>query len=133
MSRQTGSLILKLLAALLVVVAGARVIAPYLTRLQLLTDYSEFYQAMEWAIVAILIALIIGVALRRLSVKAVAITTIVLALIVGARYFFPVPLPHIQLPAEVLFVIPHGTAEGALKITQHDESTEVPLALGPPR
>ncbi len=111
MSRQTGSLILKLLAALLVVVAGARVIAPYLTDLQLLSDYSEFYQALEWAIVATLLALIIGVALRRLSVKVVAITTIILALIVGARYFFPVPLPHIQLPAEVLFVIP-GTNFG---------------------
>jgi hypothetical protein len=34
---------------------------------------------------------------------------------------------------DVLFVIPHGTIDGTLKITHDDESTEVPLALGPPR
>jgi hypothetical protein len=34
---------------------------------------------------------------------------------------------------DVLFVIPHGTTDGALKITYEDESTEIPLALGPPR
>jgi len=28
---------------------------------------------------------------------------------------------------------PARTTDGALKITHHDESTEVPLALGPPR
>jgi hypothetical protein len=33
---------------------------------------------------------------------------------------------------DVLFVIPHGTTKGTLKITHDDESTEVPLALGPP-
>jgi hypothetical protein len=34
---------------------------------------------------------------------------------------------------EVLFVIPHATTDGTLKITHHDESTEIPLALAPPR
>jgi hypothetical protein len=33
---------------------------------------------------------------------------------------------------DVLFVIPHGTTEGTLRITHADETTEVPLALGPP-
>jgi hypothetical protein len=34
---------------------------------------------------------------------------------------------------DMLFVIPHGTADGALKITYGDETTEVRLALAPPR
>jgi hypothetical protein len=33
---------------------------------------------------------------------------------------------------DVLFFIPHGAADGTLKITYGDESTEIPLALGPP-
>jgi hypothetical protein len=34
---------------------------------------------------------------------------------------------------DVLFVMPQGTSEGTLRITHAGESTEVPLALGPPR
>jgi F-type H+-transporting ATPase subunit a len=105
-SQQTRSLILKLLAIVLVLLLAVRFIGPILTSLQLIPDLSEFYTALTWAIVATLIALVIGVALGRLRPKVVAITTILIAMIVGARYFFPVPLPHIQLPGEVLWVIP---------------------------
>lgn len=106
MSRQTLSLIVKLLAAVLVIAIGVRVAGPWLSGLKLLPELTEFYQALTWVIVGLLIALVIGVALGRFSVKAVAIVTAIIAMIVGSAYFFPVPLPHIQLPAEVLWVIP---------------------------
>lgn len=35
--------------------------------------------------------------------------------------------------ADVLFVIPHGTAQSRLRISVGSESTEIPLALGAPR